>query len=705
MDINEYIASFTATVIADADAFQVPLEESFLQNVGDKLVESEIINEYKLGYFKKKVGSSIAEISGFSYEPSDGTYNLFVVDDLSIPEENFTNTLLNKLVRRAESFIKAALDKKYIDWEESSYGYESASELSRLYSNRANLETELDLKKIHIFVLTNKTMGARFKNEKRKEIKDVSIDFSVYDATRLYDMAKAGFEKEPVDIDLKDFGIQGIYAIKSTSVPDEFESYLATIPGNVLANIYLEKGNQVLEGNVRSFLSVRGKVNKGIRKTILEKPEKFFILNNGITVTSTGIEYNETNGSLFIQKINDMQIVNGGQTTASLANAIVKDKANLKNVQVMMKLSVLANHDVAVRLVPEISRASNSQNKIDEADFFSNHPYHVKIEELSKKNLAPAVNGNQYQTEWFYERARGQYTVEQMKLTASQAKSWQLKHPKNQVIKKTDLAKYMLSYDGYPNEVSRGAQAAMKKFSSIIQGSDGEGGLWATNSSAVNSTYFKNIVSKAIIFKETEKLVSSYEWYKEIKAYRANIVTYTISLLAFIAKNQGKEIDLNKIWLTQKLYPSIVSQIEITAKQVYDFLISEDRTTQNVTEWAKREECWKRARDNSYLNLVVLQEFLNDLKVIKKEKKSDVTEAVVDSMDFVLKISLEEWKNVKEWGTKYLYLTPQDQVYLELAEKIHTHGKIPSDKQFKAIVKVYNTMISKGYIPLKSQIK
>ena len=252
----------------------------------------------------------------------------------------------------------------------------------------------------------------------------------------------------------------------------------------MLANIYLAHGTQVLEGNVRAFLSVRGKVNRGIRKTILSEPEKFFLLNNGITVTSSGIETEIRAEGLLIKEINDLQIVNGGQTTASLANAIVKDKVDLSNVQVMMKLSVLSSHEVAVKLVPEISRASNSQNKVDEADFFSNHPFHIKIEELSKKILAPAVDGNQYQTAWFYERARGQYTVAQMKLTVGQAKSFQLKNPKQQVINKTDLAKYMMTYDGYPHESSKGAQSVMRKFSSIVQGIDGEGGFWTKDSSS-----------------------------------------------------------------------------------------------------------------------------------------------------------------------------------------------------------------------------
>lgn len=698
MNCDEYIQSFTSSVLADAETYQTPEKEQFLVSVGENLVESEVITSFETGYFYKKVGTSFAEINGFSYEGADGSFNLFFVDDLNSIEETFTNTLLNKALKRAETFVKAALEMRFIDWEESSFGYEAASQLYRLYQNRDHLDFDVDLKKIHIYILTNKVLSQRFSNQQRSSLYDIPVGFSVYDANRLYDMAKSGFEKEPVNVSFLDFGVQGIYALKSASLDAEFDSYLATVPGQVLADMYLKYGTQILEGNVRAFLSVRGKVNKGIRRTILEEPEKFFILNNGITVTSDGIRFVNDESGLMVTEIDDLQIVNGGQTTASLANALVKDKADLSQVQVMMKLSVLKDHSVATRLVPEISRASNSQNKVDEADFFSNHPYHVKLEELSKKTLAPAVDGNQFETVWFYERARGQYTVDQLKLTPTQSKAWQAKHPKKQVLRKTDIAKYVLSFEGYPQSVSKGAQRSMKEFSLIIQGPNGDDGVWAKKSSEINGKYFKELVAKAILFKETEKLVSSYDWYKVVKAYRANIVTYTIALMENTARKMKKTIDLNRIWLNQALYPSLIEQIGVTSKQVYDFLIRDDRETQNVTEWAKKDACWKRAKDEKYLSLVVMEDFKDDLVDKEQTKKKEVNEAVVDSMTFVFEKPVEVWKNLKIWGEKYLYLSPRDKSFLELAEKLHTQGKIPTDRQFNEIVNVYNMLVSKGYV-------
>lgn len=690
MKLNDYVESLTNDAYASSELDQISVEEAFLTNISDKLIENETITGYTAGYFKKKGRQNRnIEINGFNYEESDGTYNLFIVDELDNSDEMLTNKRIDSLIKGCEELVFCGIESRYKDWEESSVGYEVGSQINLLYGNKTNLNIELDLRKVKVFILTNKRLSNRFKNSKRDNIHEIPVDFTIYDATNLYDMAKAGFRKEPVDITLNEFGVDGIKFIKCISKEDEFESYLAPIPGELLADIYLEHGSQILEGNVRSFLSVRGKVNKGIRKTILSEPEKFFILNNGITVTSRGIEIT---GDL-ITKIDDLQIVNGGQTTASLANSVLKDKADLSRVMVMMKLSVIKTEEQMETLVPEISRASNSQNKVDEADFFSNHPFHIKIEELSKKILAPATCGNQYQTAWFYERARGQYTVEQMKLTPSKAKNFQLKNPKSQVIKKTDLSKYLMTYEGFPHETSKGAQAVMKKFSSKVQGSDTEEGFWEKDSSQVNESYYKDLIAKAIIFKQTERLVSNSDWYKEIKAYRANIVAYSISVLSNIAKAKKLEIDLNKIWNDQDVYKELSEQLAITSKEVYEFLTGK-REVQNVTEWAKREKCWQRAKNE---NWTILPSFETTLCTISRPKKNEVNEAAIDSMKFVTEKDPQFWSDLKLWGKKYLYLNTKDESLLDAAIKIKTHGKIPSDRQFKEIVRVYNMLILNGY--------
>lgn len=304
--------------------------------------------------------------------------------------------------------------------------------------------------------------------------------------------------KEPIEIDFSEFKIGVLPCIEAIDCKSmNYKSYLATIPGDVLVNIYIKHGARLLEGNVRSFLSVRGKVNKDIRKTILTSPEMFFAYNNGIAATASKADI-EGNS---IYKITNLQIINGGQTTASIANVVLKEKADVSKVMVPMKLSIV-DDEKAEEMIPIISRCDNSQNKVDEADFFANHPYHIRIEELSRKTYAPAVNGNQVQTLWFYERERGQHTQAQMKLTKKQCKNFLERNPKSQVIKKVELAKYLNTYECLPYMVSKGAQINMRNFAKTISKK------WEDNDAVFNKFYFQKVVSLAILFKSTEKIIS-----------------------------------------------------------------------------------------------------------------------------------------------------------------------------------------------------
>ena len=121
----------------------------------------------------------------------------------------------------------------------------------------------------------------------------------------------------------------------------DYDAYLGIVPGKFLADIYLKYGSKLLQGNIRAFLSVRGKVNKGIRDTIINHPENFFTFNNGIAIVARSVSFSD-DGTL-ITSLKDPQIINGGQTTASLANAIIKKEARhgMDNLYVPMKLTVL----------------------------------------------------------------------------------------------------------------------------------------------------------------------------------------------------------------------------------------------------------------------------------------------------------------------------------------------------------------------------
>jgi LmbE family N-acetylglucosaminyl deacetylase len=332
-------------------------------------------------------------------------------------------------------------------------------------------------------------------------------------------------------------------------------------------------------------LQARAAVNKGIRDTILNDPKMFFAYNNGITATAASVIVKEAEDGLRMTGIEDLQIVNGGQTTASLFHTRRKDKANLDNVFVQMKLSIVSP-ELSEAVVPKISEYANTQNRVNAADFFSNHPFHIQMEAASRRLWAPAAEGTQRETKWFYERARGQFADAQAKLTAAETRRFLAEYPKNQMFTKTDLAKYENVWDEHPRFVNLGAQKNFAKYAERISEE------WKKNSGGFGDDYYRRAIARAIIFKRAEKVISEQRWYAG--GYRANIVAYTIALVGYCIAAQGKALDFQKIWQRQGIDPLLYDTIGRVGRLVQDDLTSPPEKTSNISEWAKRDACWQR---------------------------------------------------------------------------------------------------------------
>lgn len=688
MDLKEFSNELLEDLKVSANYNLSDIHDEFVHHVVNILIEAEEFDDFEEGYFEG-IGERNRKImmDGYYLDPFDKSCVILLSDFNNSTEiVTLTATEINKLYDYMRYLVEASIDG-YITskgFEESSSGYAFAKEIE----NKMH-----DIVKFRFYIITNKQLSTRVKNIKKENLNDKPVELNVWDISRLYSIYTSTLGKESIEIDFSQMLDKGLSCVKATE-NDNYSSFLAVIPGNVLAKLYLDYGSRLLEGNVRSFLSVKGKVNKGIRNTILNEPEMFFAYNNGIAATATEIEIENSNG-LYIKNIKDLQIINGGQTTASIANALLQDKAELKNIFVPMKLSVVDN-EKAKEMIPIISRCANSQNKVDEADFFSNHPYHIRLEEYSRKIYAPPVNGNQYQTIWFYERARGQYVQEQMKLTLAEKKKFQLKNPKNQLLKKVDVAKYINTYEGVPYIVSRGSQANMRFFAEKISKS------WELNNTIFNEYYFKKVISLAILFKSTESLVTNQQWYKEIHAYRANIVTYSISIIfnEINKRNLNKTIDFKYIWNNQKINDALEKQLLITTKETFDFINRDDRLTLNVTEWCKKEACWDRAKKESF---TLLDEFVNSLIDIDDEKYDEITakkeRKVINQLSAeieVITLGEEYWKKALDFGLTNKLLTPMEEDLLKIASNFTKNNKIPSTKQANIILEIRKKLLEEG---------
>ncbi len=605
------------------------------------------------------------------------------------------------------------------------------NELFKEIKNSAAMEFSRDLyfdhdqiTKYRFYLLTDAYNRQRSKTIKDQSLDGKTVELNVWDITRLYDLVSSQTQRESVEISFSEFGIEGIPCVKAVdhrniiadidvspvaeqepdpdAVPENvitYSSYLAVVPGEILSQLYLDYGAKLLEGNVRSFLSAKGKVNKSIQATIKNYPEMFFAYNNGIAATATQIETRRTDEGLVITWIKDLQIVNGGQTTASIANTFLTAKKNehvdLSRIAIPMKLSVL-DHSMAEKIIPKISEYSNSQNKVEASDFFSNHPFHVRMEEHSRKTPVPSKGGNQFQQYWFYERTRGQYNQGKMKLTGKKAelKKYTDRYPEKNIITMLDLAKYMELYKCRPDIVSKGKQKMLQYFAEEIKTT------WEKSNTQYNEWYFRRVVAIALIYRKTDEIIKQSPWYKESRSYKANVIAYTMSLIFWhISKEKNSELDFKRIWNDQAVYEELEDQIDILQYEVYKF-ITGSRSVANVTEWCKQEACWKRAQERIW---TITDAFLATLvskdeseAENKEDKKKQELANEVNALNEIYLRGQSYWKTMLEWGQSRRMLTGKEISVISMTVNMFVTGRLISDKQAQVVMNARKRLIANG---------
>ena len=350
------------------------------------------------------------------------------------------------------------------------------------------------------------------------------------------------------------------------------------------------------------------------------------------------------------------------------------------------------------KIIPKISEYSNSQNPVSASDFFSNHPFHIRMEEYSRKTPAPSIGGNQYQSYWYYERARGQYNQGKMKFKprSSQLRQYETRYPASQVITLVELAKYMELYYMAPHIASKGKQAIVKEFSNKIKYQ------WDKSDVEYNTYFYKRVVALAILFKKTDAIIKETDWYKSKKSYKANVVAYTMSVLFFLIDKNYKnyELDFMRLWNNQDLYPELADQIRILCTQVYAFITRDDRLRENVTEWCKKEECWKRAKQNDWTLLPSFTETLIPKTQVVEEKKEERENRKlsneVDVLNYIMSKGTAYWEQVFQYGEKHRLFTDTERSIMRLVINMEKTGRVPSDRQMKIVIKTREKLIDEG---------
>lgn len=573
-------------------------------------------------------------------------------------EYNITKDDYTKSLNQIKRFINSSL-KRHIDYIDHSHT--ELNELIKIIEKQGK-----DFDRINVYFLIN---GFSNHEKEKLEVNDVDVFVHTWDIARLFKINETNSVHEPIEIEFEKFSEngKGLQCLQVPSIDEMYDCYLAIVPGEVLANLYKEFSNELLESNVRAFLGQAGKFNKGMRDTIREKPQMFLPYNNGITATAESVETKIVDRQIVISRLNDFQIVNGGQTTASLYHTQKKYKdVDLSKIFVQMKLTVIKDKDQKNIEVPNISRFANSQNKVSELDLSSNNPYFVQIENLSRKKYVINPENKSQSFLWFFERASGQYRETLNKQTPSQQKKFKEQNPTNLKFVKSDVAKYINIWEQEPYFVSQGAQKNFihytKKINELVKKNKFPG-----------ENFYKKLIANAILFKAVDKLFGR----KNIDAIgdtnlKSFTVAYTLSYFHFLTSNR---VDLWKIYEEQRVDAKIMDEFQKLIVFVYNQLVKSSNNSL-ISEYAKRESSWNLLKDENYKIeiddnsdcFISKDQVLNrDIESVETDSKSENN---LISINKILGFGNKFWDGVSKWTVNIEELKELSTDSWEIASKI-----------------------------------
>jgi hypothetical protein len=565
-DVDEAVQADAAEPYSEIQFTRLILDELADRNVFENPIPLTQGGEGRFGRTQYK-------ITGFEF--SDDEERLLLVTTIhtgECPPKSVPRDTVISAIERAIRFFDASCKGLHTKIEPANT---DASDLARRIHDGHQA-----IRVLRIVVLSDGIL-ASLSRELADRYGETRVIAELYGVEQLHRILGEGETRADIVVDVVQSLGGPIPCLAVGTQESEFDTYLAAIPAILLADAYERFGTRLLELNVRAFLGVRGRksVNAGLRRTILNEPNHFLAYNNGIVATVDDIEtVLSTDGGHAIARIAGLQIVNGGQTTASLHRARRQDGANLDGLLVPAKIIRVAGVKLD-EMVGAISQSANSQNTVQPADFSANDPFHVTVEQLANNTWIPGASGR-----WFYERARGSYGAAEAKASYSkqQQRRFRAETPKQRRFSKTDLAKTLNAWAGRPDLVSYGNQKNFQHFMQQLKQDYPDGFI-------PDPVWYRRFIARLLLFRAVQDVVKSLKF----SAYQANITAYTASLLAHRCDTRLRYDD---IWGRQAVSDELKAMIADWSRMVD----SELRRTAGMkmpTEWAKREACWQAMKD------------------------------------------------------------------------------------------------------------
>jgi hypothetical protein len=621
--------------------------------VFDRLEEAGVSADTQLAYYRYERTNVHAEVHAYACDTEDDIISLFYLVDAnedvplrdSAPVSSVSKEQIDRAFRRLEAFVRLAQTDHAPDVDQS----QPAFELFELVS--ASREAG---QKVVLNVLVLGTVSERAATSEHRK----GLDREVWDLDRLVKICGGDGDERPSIDFLGEFGVS-LPCLVTSRTDDGLQVFMTWIRGDILAQIYNAYRSRLLERNVRSFLQFTGKVNKGIRETVLDRPARFLSYNNGLSATASAVDLEDVGSGLArIQAVKDFQIVNGGQTTASIASCARRDRADVSGVSVAMKLTVVPP-DKLDAFVPLISKFANTQNRIQEADFSANHPWHIELERLSRNTWTKPTATTPRGTRWFYERSRGQYADELAgENTSAGRRRFRTENPTSQKFTKTDLAKYVLTWDQQPAVVSRGAQKCFVDFMNRIQ---------RERRPPPDAKEFERVVGLGMLFRRAEKLYGEMGY----QGYRAQVVTYSI---AGLSNALARRLPFEDMWKNQGVPGDITTSLEKLIVGVRD-VITQPPGNRNITEWCKRDDCWAAIR---VLPVVVDGAGEDSATAAGRTDQPINADGTVAA---VATVPADVWFAASKWAKDTRTLLPWQRSLAYSLGKLQGHGSQPSPKQ------------------------
>ncbi|MCA1035695.1 AIPR family protein [Bacillus infantis] len=527
-------------------------------------------------------------VNAYSFDDENQVLDLYVADySFEQNEEDLLTvnmTAVTEIANQAKRFVSNT--KSLLQTIDQSL---------EVYDLAKAIDENIDnISEVNIFVVTN----LYYASNKQVEITIPgfeTVNVQVWDIDRVQQLitSEQAIETDYIDFE-RDYGetFEMMFVPDPSSGVKEFDCYVGYISAELLAKAYDEWGQKLVERNVRSFLQARGGTNKGIRDTLKDPFQRkmFVAYNNGIsTVARTG-EFEAVKDGVNQYKIKGLsgwQIVNGGQTTASIHKAY-KDGISLKDVYVQAKLTILQvnefvskdQHLLEDEMISRISQYANTQNKINKSDLLANTRFMSDLEKFSRNIWIPARDGRRPESKWYFERARGQYMVDiNRRKRGKEQTDFKKQYPKDKVLTKVDLAKYFMSWEGYPHVSSKGGEEAFKKFMDLNKT------FWSgSTQDKITLSVYQKLIGRAIIYQRVKEIVDEMK----LRGYKANVIYYTVAMLHHV---YGDQIDLVGVWEEQSLSDRWDDIVRTIADKTL-FYLKESAGERNVTQWAKQEACW-----------------------------------------------------------------------------------------------------------------